>query len=557
MKWTLGLIVFLSAAFCGAQEAAEAERPSLPPDLLAAAEQVWGLEFSASERTLLAGSAAQQRVHLQTLRRHTPDNAEPPALVFVPTAFEPPRHLDPTPPRWSKPGAVKRPQQLADLAFAPVGVLAELVRSRQVTSRELTVMYLDRLKKHGDQLEAVITLTEERALAAAERADREIATGLYRGPLHGIPYGAKDLFAVAGYPTTWGAKPFAAQVLDETATVVEKLDAAGAVLVAKLSLGALAWGDVWHDGFTRNPWNLEQGSSGSSAGSAAAVAAGLVPFALGTETWGSIVSPATRCGVTGLRPSFGAVSRAGAMALSWSMDKVGPITRTVEDSALVFEVIRGVDRRDPSTVATGFAYHADEPVKGKKIGYVPAHFEGDQPGRDLDRAALERLKKLGVELVPMTLPDLPVQAMSIILSVEAAAAFEELTLSGRDDEMVRQIEMAWPNVFRAARLIPAVEYLQANRLRGRLIAEMNQRLQDLDGYITPSFAGNNLLLTNLTGHPCVVVPNGFINPKQPYSFTFTGKLHDDAGILRIAKAWQDAGTDHQQHPPQFLPAASP
>lgn len=555
MKWMIGLWLSFGVLTLWAQE--ETKAPALPPSLLDAAEQVLGLRFSDEERALMTPSVVQQRGQLQQLRRHTPDNAVAPALVFLPTAFEPPQKVDATPARWSKPGPVKRPDNLQELAFAPVTLLAELLRTRQVTSLELTQLFLARLKQHGSQLEAVVTLTEERALSAAQRADREIAGGLYRGPLHGIPYGAKDLFAVAGYPTTWGAKPYEAQVLNETATVVAKLDAAGAVLVAKLSLGALAWGDVWHGGFTRNPWNTEQGSSGSSAGSAAAVSAGLVPFALGTETWGSIVSPATRCGVTGLRPSFGAVSRSGAMALSWSMDKVGPLTRTVEDAAMVFEVIRGRDRRDPATVATGFPYQGDAPVKGKRLGYVPAHFEGDQPGRALDRAALERFKAMGVELVPMELPDLPLQAMSIILSVEASAAFEELTLSGRDDEMVRQIEQAWPNVFRAARLIPAVEYIQANRLRSKLIADLHTRIKDLDGYVTPSFAGNNLLLTNLTGHPCVVVPNGFTDPKQPYSFTFIGKLHDDAGILHIAKAWQDAGEDHQKHPPQFLPKSQP
>lgn len=554
MKRCLLVWLMLVSGWLVAQEETAAPQPTLPIELLPAAEQVLGLRFSQAERELMTASLYRQREQFHSLRHHTPANDEPPALVFLPAAFEPPHQPDPTPPRWSSVAAVKRPDDLEQLAFASVAELGALLRGGQVRSVELTQMVLGRLKKHGPRLEAVVTLTEERALAAAQRADQELAAGLDRGPLHGIPYGVKDLFAVAGYPTTWGAKPYADQVIDDTATVVAKLDAAGAVLVAKLSLGALAWGDVWFGGFTRNPWNLEEGSSGSSAGSAAAVSAGLVPFALGTETWGSIVSPATRCGVTGLRPTFGAVSRGGSMALSWSMDKVGPITRTVEDAAMVFEVIRGVDRRDPATVATGFAYRGDASVKGKRLGYVPAHFEGDKPGNVLDREVLSKLKALGVELVPIELPPLPLDAMSIILSVEAAAAFENLTLSGRDDELVRQIEHAWPNVFRAARLIPAIEYLQANRLRGRLIAELQRRLADLDGYITPSYAGDNLLLTNLSGHPCVVVPNGFLSDNKPYSFTFIGKLHGEAAMLRIAKAWQDATGFHRRVPPLFDPA---
>ncbi len=447
--------------------------------------------------------------------------------------------------------SVRRPANLEEVAFWPVTRLARLVESKQVSSVELTQMYLGRLKKYGPKLECVISLTEDRALEQARRADQEIAAGRYRGPLHGIPWGAKDLLAVGGYRTTWGAKPFESQVIQDDATVVRRLDEAGAVLVAKLTLGALAWGDVWYGGMTRNPWNYEQGSSGSSAGSASATAAGLVGFAIGTETWGSIVSPCTRCGTTGLRPTFGWVSRAGAMALSWSMDKIGPICRSVEDCALVFEAIHGPDGRDLSVRDEPFVWDAALDVRRLRVGYLRSAFEEereDAKWKSFDEATLTRLGELGIELVPIELPDLPIGAMSFVLSAEAAAAFDELTRSGRDDLLVRQVRNAWPNVFRQARLIPAVEYLQANRVRTLAMQAMAEIMSQVDVYVSPSFGGNNLLLTNLTGHPCVVLPNGFRDDGTPTSITFLGRLYGDADVLAVAQRYQDATDFHLRQP---------
>ena len=397
-------------------------------------------------------------------------------------------------------------------------------------------------------MECVITLTEELALAQAKRADKEIASGRYRGPLHGIPWGAKDLLSTKGIKTTWGAMPYKDQIIDVDATVVKRLEEAGAVLVAKLTMGALAWGDIWFDGKTKNPWNPEQGSSGSSAGSASSTAAGLVGFSIGTETWGSIVSPSTRCGVTGLRPTFGRVSRYGAMALSWSMDKIGPICRSVEDCSLVFNAIYGPDGKDFTVVNLPFNWDPSLDLKDIRIGYLKKVFERKYRNKKNDEASLEALRSLGVELVPFDLPELPVNALSFILNAEAAAAFDELTRSNRDDLLVRQIKQAWPNTFRQARLIPAVEYIQANRVRTLLMEEMAQKMKGIDVYIAPSFGGNNLLLTNLTGHPAVVVPNGFDEKGSPTSISFIGNLFEEAKTLRVAKAYQDVTDFHRKHP---------
>jgi Asp-tRNA(Asn)/Glu-tRNA(Gln) amidotransferase A subunit family amidase len=401
----------------------------------------------------------------------------------------------------------------------------------------------------------VITLLPERARTQARAMDRLLADGVYLGPLHGIPYGAKDLLAVAGAPTTWGATPYRDQAINETATVVARLEESGAVLVAKLTLGALAWGDVWFGGMTRNPWNPEEGSSGSSAGSSAAVSAGLVPFAIGTETLGSIVSPSTRCGVTGLRPTFGRVSRSGAMALSWSMDKIGPIARSVEDCAMVFDAIRGRDLNDPSTVDQPFPYDGARGLQGLRIGYLKDVFNEDYPGQEQDTEALAVLRAAGADLIPITLspPGLGFDPddVSFVLSAEAAAAFEELTLSGRDDELVRQVRYAWPNVFRAARFIPAVEYIQANRHRVELMAMMARVFREVDVYVTPSLAGSSLVITNLTGHPQVVVPAGFRDEKSPHSLGFVGGLYDEATVMAVARVYEQATEWHRKHPPGF------
>lgn len=522
----------------------------ISPEDVQAAAGLFGLEFTQSERDSMMDELRQNYQAYKALRVLQLSNEVPPALVFHPfpqgmvaPEKKPMLHL-------SMAEQTMRPDDMTDLAFYSVRELGALVKTRQVTSVELTRFFLERLKQFDDSLHCVVTFTEELALEQARSADKEIAAGKYRGPLHGIPYGIKDLFAVKEYTTTWGAEPYKDQVFDYNATVVERLEEAGAVLIAKLTLGALAWGDVWYGGQTRNPWNLEQGSSGSSAGPAAATAAGLVPFAIGTETWGSIVSPSTRCGTTGLRPTFGRVSRSGAMALSWSMDKIGPIARNVEDCAIVFDAIYGPDGKDQSVIDAAFSYSPEIDFRSIKIGYTKSLFEQDVA--PTDSATLERMRDLGAELIPIELPDYPVGSLSFILSAEAAAAFDELTRSNRDDLMVRQIKNAWPNVFRASRMIPAVEYIQANRARTVLIQKTADLMQEIDVYITPTYGGDNLLLTNLTGHPCVVLPNGFSEDGTPRSITFIGSLFEEGTLLAVAKQYQDATDFHTKHPPKFV-----
>ncbi len=514
-----------------------------------AAERIIGLRFTGEERALMLGRVRGHAADYRELRRFELPNSVPPALLFRPLAEEAAgpfmrRVIDlPADPD------IHLPQDPQELAYYPVASLARLIRQRRITSLELTRMYLERLKKYGPELKCVITLTEELALEQARRADAEIAAGRYRGPLHGIPWGAKDLLATRGIETTWGAMPYRDQIIDEDATVVERLEEAGAVLIAKLSMGALAMGDVWYDGRTRNPWNPEQGSSGSSAGSAAATAAGLVGFSIGTETLGSIVSPATRCGVTGLRPTFGRVSRYGAMALSWSMDKIGPICRSAEDCALVFNAIYGPDGKDETVLNRSFAWEPRGDLKALRIGYLKDAFAEEYRNREKDQAALEVFKSLGVDLIPVELPDMPVGAMRFVLTAEAAAAFDELTRSNRDDLLVRQTANAWPNSFRQARLIPAVEYIQANRMRTQLMRRMEETMADIDVYLAPtSGRNNNLLITNLTGHPTVVVPNGFNGEGSPTSLSLVGKLFGEAELLQVALAYQEAVDFHLRHP---------
>jgi Asp-tRNA(Asn)/Glu-tRNA(Gln) amidotransferase A subunit family amidase len=517
-------------------------------EMIAAAEQLAGLAFTPTERELMLEGLQRQLEAYAQLRSLSIANNVPPALAFDPRPAE--VELAVASATLAAGSAVApAPANIDDLAFAPVTQLAELIRTRQISATALTEMYLRRLKRYDPTLQCVVTLTEELALAQARRADAELAAGRYRGPLHGIPWGAKDLLATRGIRTTWGATPYQEQLIDVDATVVQRLEAAGAVLVAKLTMGELAWGDVWFGGTTKNPWNIEQGSSGSSAGSAAAAAAGLAGFTIGTETWGSIVSPAARCGVTGLRPSFGRVSRAGAMALSWSMDKIGPICRSAEDCALVFQAIYGPDGSDTTVIDRPFDWPRTIDLAKLRIGYPAILFEQQREGKAQDDATLVVLRELGAELVPIALPDYPVKALSFILSVEAAAAFDELTRTNRDDMLVRQIEDAWPNVLRLARLIPAVEYLQANRVRTLIMRAMAELMATVDLYVAPSFGGDNLLLTNLTGHPAVVLPNGFDTAGAPTSITFTGRLYDEATLLSVARAYQDATGFHQCHPP--------
>jgi len=538
--------IFLLNIFCGQLFAED----NITAKNIKNAQEIIGLDFSDAEQDSMMDELKDNLKYYWQLREVPIRNDVSPALLFnpLPRGFTP--DVSQKKVNWGKVKKVRLPENLQDLAFYTVRDLAELIRTRRMTSEALTVLFLDRLRKYGDQLQCVITLTEDLALKQARRADREIQAGKYRGLLHGIPYGAKDLLAVKGYKTTWGAMPYRDQYIDMNATVIQKLEEAGAVLVAKLTLGALAWGDIWYGGKTRNPWNLEQGSSGSSAGSASATAAGLVPFAIGTETWGSIVSPSTRCGTTGLRPTYGRVSRSGAMALSWSMDKIGPICRTVDDCVIVFDAIRGPDGNDPSVIHSAFNYDSQVSLKKLRIGYLDAAFEADTINYKNNRASLQQLEELGIDLIPVKLPDIPVYALSIILSAEAATAFDDLTRSRRDSMLVRQIKNAWPNVFRASRFIPAVEYIQANRLRSLLIQEMHQLMQNVDVYIAPSF-GENLLLTNLTGHPCVVLPNGFNDEGGPTSISFIGKLYDEATLLAVAKAYQDVTDFHLKHPAGF------
>ncbi len=511
-----------------------------------------GLDFTWEEIRQMQRGVQGNIAGYESIRNHPVPNDLSPSLYFDPL---PPGY--PVPPAEIKPkfterqGVVK-PQNPADLAFMTISELAWLMKNKQVTSMELTRLYLDRLKLFNDSLLCVVSLTEERALKQAALADREIASGLYRGLLHGIPYGVKDLMAVPGYPTTWGAMPYLDQKLDMTAAVVERLDEAGAVLVAKLTTGALAMGDVWYGGRTRNPWDMKQGSSGSSAGPAAATAAGLVAFAIGTETLGSIVSPSTRCGVTGLRPTPGRVSKFGTMALSWSMDKIGPICRSAIDCAIVLDAIRGYDPRDPSTREAGFEFHSIPDLKSLRIGYLPDLFAQDYPYRINDSLALEQFRKLGANLTPAELPgQFPVNAMRIILNAEAAAAFNDLTLSDRDSLLVSQTQGSWPNIFRTARLIPAVEYIQANRIRTALIQAMNETMSHFDLIIVPTFGGNQLTLTNLTGHPCLLLPNGFDDSGHPTSISLIGNLYREGILCAVAGLYQEQTRNNLQKPPYF------
>lgn len=493
------------------------------------------------------------------------------------------------------------PKNLEDVAFYSVRQLAELVRTRKVSSTSLTEMYIARLKRYDPSLKFVITLTEDRARAQAKEADAAIAAGKYRGPLHGLPWGAKDLLAVKGYRTTWGAGGFEDQSIDEDATVVQRLDEAGAVLVAKLTLGALAQGDRWFGGMTRNPWNTKQGSSGSSAGSASATAAGCVAFAIGSETLGSISSPSTRCGTTGLRPSFGLVPRTGAMALSWTMDKLGPLCRAVEDCGIVLSAIYGPDGRDRTVQNAAFNWDADLDWRKLRIGYLKSDFEltpAQQPEapkeekelteeekkkRDeeaanralararreydhkYDEAALAKLKSMGINLIPVEFPKMPYPAMRTILVAEAAAAFDDLTRSGRDKLLTEQTKDDWPNTFRSARFIPAVEYIQANRARTLAMEAVNKVFEQVDAIVAPTFS-TQLLITNLTGQPALILPNGLRGddapkprmrdsrelepggPGTPVSLTFLGQLYGEAKLLAVAKAYQDSTEFHLQHP---------
>jgi Asp-tRNA(Asn)/Glu-tRNA(Gln) amidotransferase A subunit family amidase len=518
-----------AAAPTPADQRIQAAAEPITSATIAELEKILALTFTPAERdqmlTLLNGGGASSPQSYETLRQYPLLNSDPLPLLFHPLPLGFIRAPAQQPIVWGAPahGPVSLSEE--DLAFYSVRDLGALIRSHRITSLALTQLCLKRLKQYDPQLFCVITFTEDLALQQAARADAELAQGQDRGPLHGIPYGIKDLFSVRGYRTTWGAAPYQDQVLDEDATVVRRLEEAGAVLVAKLSTGALAMGDVWFGGTTRNPWNPQQGSSGSSAGPAAATAAGLVPFAIGTETLGSIVSPCTVCRVAGLRTTFGRVSRTGVMSLSWSMDKIGPIARTVEDCALVFEAIRGPDEQDLAVIDAPFNYDANRDVKTLRVGYRNV----------VSAQTLQRLAALVGQdhLVSVTLPNCPYNEMSLVLNAEAAAAFDELTRSGRDDLLTAQGNFDWPNTFRAARTIPAVEYLQANRLRHKLVQDMAAMMKDIDVFVTTQADDATLYVTNLTGQPCAVIPTGGAT-----SLSIIGKPLDEATVLLLAQAYQ-------------------
>ena len=512
------------------------------------AEKIIGLEFTEAERDSMIVDLNEQLASYKNIHKISLNNSVPSSISFnpLPVGFEISREQEEI--QLSDYSYVKMPANKDELAFFSIGELAVLIRTKKISSTELTKYFLGRLKKYGPVLQSVITITEERALREAKKADEEIASGKYKGLLHGIPYGVKDLLSTEDYKTTWGATPYKDQIIEHDAAVIKKLSDAGAVLVAKLSMGALAWGDVWFGGKTKNPWNITEGSSGSSAGSASSVSAGLIPFAIGTETWGSIVSPSTVCGVTGLRPTYGRVSRNGAMALSWSMDKIGPICRNAEDLAIVFNEIYGPDINDQSLFDFPFNYSPEIDFSRIKIGYLKDDFDKEYDFHKNDSTALAKLEELGAKLIPIKLPELPVKDLAFILSAEAAAAFDELTRTNQDDLLVRQVRNAWPNVFRAARFIPAVEYINANRIRFELIQQMQKLMSEVDLYVAPSWEGDNLLLTNLTGHPCVVLPTGFSDDGTPTSITFIGRLFDEGRLIAFAKKFQDATRFHLEHP---------
>ena len=541
-----------------------AEPPKKPAaitkDMIASAATIAGVVIPEEYKEMMLEDLNGRLESYEAVHQLHIPNSVPPALRFDPVL--PGMKFDHAarPMRVSSGMTKGAPANMEEVAFWSVRDLGDMVRRKKISSAALTDMYLQRLKKYDPLLKFVITLTEDRARAQAREADRDLSRGKYHGPLHGIPWGAKDLLAVKGYRTTWGAGGFEAQKIDEDATVVKRLDAAGAVLIAKLTLGALAQGDVWFGGMTRNPWKPDQGSSGSSAGPSSATAAGCVGFAIGSETLGSIASPSTRCGNTGLRPTFGRVPRTGAMALSWSMDKLGPICRNVEDCALVLNAIYGPDEMDPVVHDIPFNWDARVHPRDLRIGYVKADFErmpkpDDKPedktrrlaSMKFDQAVLDVLQTQGVELIEVKMPDLPFGAMRPLLVAEAAAAFDELTRSGRDKLLAAQGPNDWPNAFRQARFIPAVEYINANRARTLGMQELAEIFKHVDVVVAPTFS-SQLLITNLTGHPAVILPSGFRDDGTPVSITFFGNLFAEAKLLATARSYQEATTWHLKRP---------
>jgi len=531
-------------------------------EMLRDAEEISGLHFTDAQREMMLEGVNQNRDMYKELRQVHLDVSVPPAYRFSPIL--PGMRFDTVrrPFRMSEIGTLKKPSGLESLSFWPVTHLSVLLRSRQLSSQELTELYLDRLKRFDPALKCVVTLTDDLALKQAKQADAEIKAGRYRGPLHGIPWGAKDLIAKSGYPTTWGAPPFKQQIIPTDATVVERLNKAGAVLVAKLATGELAHDDVWFGGQTKNPWDTTEGSGGSSAGPGSATAAGLVAFAIGTETGGSIVDPAIRCGVTALRTTFGRVSRNGIMPGAWSFDKVGPMCRSVEDCAVVLNAIHGPDGMDLTVVDLPFNWNATQDIRRLRVGYLKVAFQQQRPVHEEqvnDEATLEVLRSLGVNLREMNLPNLPINATNLASAfAEISAVWDEMVNNGQDAQLTRQDPDHIGNLCRTTQMMPAIAYIQANRIRTLLMKAMAEIMTDFDIYVAPqsridepSSIHLNLWLTNLTGHPAVVVPNGFARGGKPTGITFIGNLYDEGKLLALAKAYQDATDFHRKHPSAF------
>jgi Asp-tRNA(Asn)/Glu-tRNA(Gln) amidotransferase A subunit family amidase len=540
--------------------------PAVSPETFAAAEKLVQVELTPADRAQAAGNWQQSMATVYE-RRVGPrkvviEEAIAPATVWNPVLTAPQVgvvaagqfHLGET-------SAAPLPAHEEDIAFASAMQLSHWIHERKITSERLTKIYLARLEKYNKPLNCVITLTADHALEQARRADSELAAGHDRGPLHGIPWGAKDLLDTAGIPTTWGAEPYRDRIPAKDATVTQRLNEAGAVLVAKLSLGALALNDVWFGGQTKNPWLLEEGASGSSAGPGSAVAAGLVGFAIGSETQGSIVSPSMRCGVTGLRPTYGRVPRTGAMTLSWTCDKLGAMTRGVVDTMLVLNAISGPDGQDDACVRSKLDFAAGKSVAGLRVGYFPAWMK-EAPATAVDRAALETIKKLGMVPVEVSLPDWPYDSLNIILFAESAAAFEELTLSHKVDELKMQVPDAWPNTFRQSRFLSAVDFVQADRLRRKVALEMARVMSEVDVLLVPSLRDEALVITNFTGHPSLTLRAGFVevtearsdwapDPKHPlpkfatprrvpYGVTLIGRLFEEGTLAQAGMAMESA-----------------
>ncbi len=529
-----------TVTFRRAVAAQAAQAGTVTPAMIKQAEWIAGLELTEDERTRTARSVQRALGEFAELRKVDVGYDVAPALTFFPAPPRPAAAIKRNQATPVETPVVQKPASPQELAFCSVVELSVLLKSRQVSSTELTKIYLERLKRFDPLLKCVVTLTEDLALKQAAQADREIAAGHYRGALHGIPWGAKDLIAYPGYPTTWGATPYKGRVIEGKATVATRLEEAGAVMLGKLSLGALAMGDLWFGGRTRSPWDPRAGSSGSSAGSASAAAGGLVGFAIGSETLGSIISPCRACGATGLRPTFGRVSRHGCMTLAWSMDKLGPITRSIDDCALVFDAIHGADGLDYAAVDQPFEWPPRRDLEKVKVGYI------EDPRRPTEtREELKTLQKLGFELVRITLPDsLPVGAITLMLGTEAAAAFDEVTRKHITEGL-----NSWPDTFRQGQFVPAVEYLRAARVRTKLMHAMEERMALVDLYVS---SGQDLAITNLTGHPSVVFPMGFRDRdgrEFPGSVVLTGRLYDESTLLAVARAFQHATGDHLRRPP--------